>query len=160
MAKPIAFEMPPRDPRKELISRLENAPVEHAEAILAAYEVLQGLHDQHVLELLRGLLGSEGKVLEIITDAAKQPEAIRGMRNLVILAKALGTIDPDVLKNIAEAVPEALQCAKAEAPNPPGLWALFKQFRRKDSRRGLTLVNSLLEGWGRNLAAGERRNPK
>ena len=101
MAKPITLEILPRDPRRKLISRLESAPVEHAEAILSAYELLQNLHDQHILELLRGLLGSEGKVLEIITDAAKQPEAIRGIRNLVILAKTFGTIDPEVLKNIA-----------------------------------------------------------
>jgi uncharacterized protein YjgD (DUF1641 family) len=160
MAKPIALEIAPRDPRKELISRLESAPVEHAEAILSAYEVLQGLHDQRVLELLRGLLGSEGKVLEILTDAAKQPEAIRGIRNLVALAKTLGAIDPDVLRNLAEAVPEALQRAKTEAPNPPGLWALLKQFRRKDSRRGLLVVNNLMETWGRNLAAEEKSNSK
>lgn len=160
MAKPIALEIVPRDPRKELISRLESAPVEHAEAILSAYELLQNLHDQRVLELLRGLVGSEGKVLKIITDAANQPEAIRGIRNLVILAKTLGDVDPGILKSIAEAVPEALQRAKAKAPNPPGLWALYKQFRRKDSRRGLLLVNNLLETWGKNLAAEEEGNPK
>ncbi len=57
MAQPISLEIPPRDPRKELIARLERAPVEHAEAILSAYEVLQGLHDRQVLEMLRGLLG-------------------------------------------------------------------------------------------------------
>jgi hypothetical protein len=28
----------------------ENAPLEHAEALLAAYEVLQGLHDRGVFE--------------------------------------------------------------------------------------------------------------
>jgi uncharacterized protein YjgD (DUF1641 family) len=160
MAKPITLEILPRDPRRKLISRLESAPVEHAEAILSAYELLQNLHDQHILELLRGLLGSEGKVLEIITDAAKQPEAIRGIRNLVILAKTFGTIDPEVLKNIAGAIPEAMQRAKAEAPNPPGLWALLKQFRRKDSRRGLLVVNNLLEAWGRNLSLEEKGNPK
>lgn len=160
MAKPIALEIAPRDPRKELISRLESAPVEHAEAILSAYELLQSLHNQRVLELLRGLVGSEGKVLKIITDAANQPEAIRGMRNLVILAKTLGAIDPEQLKDLAETVPEALQRAKAQAPNPPGLWALYKQFRRKDSRRGLLMVNSLLESWGRNLAGEEKSNSK
>jgi len=41
MAQPIALEIPPRNPRAELRSRLEEAPEEHAEAVLAAYEVLQ-----------------------------------------------------------------------------------------------------------------------
>ena len=63
MAKPIPLELPTRDPREELRSRLERAPVEHAEALLAGYDVLQGLHDCGVLELLQGVLGSGGRVL-------------------------------------------------------------------------------------------------
>jgi hypothetical protein len=38
MAQPIPLEIPPRNPRAELHSRLEQAPEEHAEAVLAAYE--------------------------------------------------------------------------------------------------------------------------
>jgi Cupin len=45
----------PRDPREALYHRLEKAPLEHVEALLAAYEVLQGLHDRGVLETLRGV---------------------------------------------------------------------------------------------------------
>ena len=76
MAQPIPLELPTRDPRAELQFRLQTAPVEHAEALLAAYEVLQGLHDRGVLELLRGTLGSGDKLLEIVVEAAKTPESI------------------------------------------------------------------------------------
>ncbi len=48
MAQPIPLEIPPRNPRAELRSRLELAPEEHAEAVLAAYEVLQELHSSCV----------------------------------------------------------------------------------------------------------------
>ena len=41
MAQPIALEIPPRDARKELITRLEKAPAEHAEALLDAFITLQ-----------------------------------------------------------------------------------------------------------------------
>ncbi len=44
MAQPIPLEVPPRNPRDELRSRLEQAPEQHPEAVLAAYEVLQELH--------------------------------------------------------------------------------------------------------------------
>jgi uncharacterized protein YjgD (DUF1641 family) len=160
MAQPITLEITPRDPRKELISRLQNAPVEHAEAILSAYEVLQGLHDRQVLDTLRGVLGSEGKVLEIAVEALNSPEGIRGIRNLIILAKTIGSIDPALLQVFAGAFPQALAQAKSESSNPPGIWALFQRFRRRDSRRGLSVVNSLLETWGRNLAAEQKRNPE
>lgn len=157
MAQPITLEIPPRDPRKELIARLERAPAEHAEAILSAYEVLQGLHDRQVLEMLRGVLDPEGKVLETAVEALKSPEGIRGIRNLIILAKTVGSIDPALLQVFAGAVPQALAQAKSEASRPPGMWALFQRFRRKDSRRGLAVVNSLLETWGRNLNAEHSR---
>src|SRR5712664_1986224 len=108
MASPIPLELPKRDPREELHSRLEKAPAEHAEAILAGFEVLQGLHDRGVLELLRGVLDGGNKILEIVVEATKTPEAIRGIRNLVIMTKIFGSIDPELLKKLAEAIPDVL----------------------------------------------------
>ncbi len=64
MARPIPLHLAPRDPLRELNSRLQQAPLEHAEAVLAANEVLQGLHDHGVLELMRGTLGGSEKILE------------------------------------------------------------------------------------------------
>ena len=41
MARPISLELPPRDPRQELRKRLDEAPIEHAEALLDSWELLQ-----------------------------------------------------------------------------------------------------------------------
>src|SRR5437870_3960014 len=97
MAKPILFEAPSYDPRAELRARVEQAPTEHAEAVLAAYEVLQGLHDSGALDLLRGLLRSKDKVLENVVDATRTPEAVRIIRNLLNLVKLLAAIEPELL---------------------------------------------------------------
>jgi uncharacterized protein YjgD (DUF1641 family) len=151
MAKPIPIELPKRDPQEELRSRLEKAPDEHAEALLAGLDVLQALHDQGVLELLRGVLGGGNKILEIIVDASKSPEAIRGIRNLVIMTKILGSMDPEVLKKFTEAVPDVLVgAAKAQETEPPGFWESFRILRSKNLRRGLAVANNLLEALGRN----------
>ena len=64
MAQPIALHLEPRDPQRELNVSLQKAPQEHAEALLAAYEVLQAMHDKGVLELMRGTLGGGDKVIE------------------------------------------------------------------------------------------------
>src|SRR5258707_12228853 len=64
MAKPIPLEFSARDPRMELQARLQNDPLEHAQALLAAYEVLQGLHDPGVFELMRGALRYIAKCIE------------------------------------------------------------------------------------------------
>ena len=53
MAQPIALKLPPRDPKQELISRLEEAPAEHAAALLDGYELLQKLHEHGVFEIGR-----------------------------------------------------------------------------------------------------------
>src|SRR5207245_9858928 len=111
MAKPDHWELPPRDPREELSSRLNNAPLEHAEALLAGYEVLQGLHDCGVLELLRGLLGSGDKVLQIAIDVTRRPETVRAIRNMLVLVKTLGEIDPDLFNDFDLALNTSTQQA-------------------------------------------------
>jgi len=151
MAQPIPLELPARDARAELQTRLQNAPLEHAEALLAAYEVLQGLHDRGALELMRGALGSGDKVIEIIVDASKTPESIRAIRNILILTKILGSIEPELVEGFARSVPEALAETKACDPKPPGFWGILKQFGNRDFRRGLVLINSMLVAFGRNL---------
>jgi uncharacterized protein YjgD (DUF1641 family) len=81
MARPISLELPPRDPRQELRKRLDEAPIEHAEALLDSWELLQQLHDHGVLQLLRGALGASDKLIEIAVDAAKSDESVRAIRN-------------------------------------------------------------------------------
>src|SRR5712664_1791006 len=153
MASPIPLELPKRDPREELHSRLEKAPAEHAEAILAGFEVLQGLHDRGVLELLRGVLDGGNKILEIVVEATKTPEAIRGIRNLLIMTKIIGAIDPELLEKFAVAVPDALAgAAKAEEKDPPGFWEVLRIVRSRNLRRGLAVMNSALETLGRNFS--------
>src|SRR5260221_12035132 len=123
MAEPILLKLPPRDPREALYQRLENAPHEHAEALLTTYDIVQGLHDRGILELVRGALGSSEKVLQILVDTANTPEMIRGIRNGMILAKMGATIDPKLLEGLERAVPDGL--AEAQKPNPIGFFRLL-----------------------------------
>src|SRR5258706_15058015 len=98
VAQPISLELPHRDPRIALQTRLHDAPIEHAEAVLAAYEVLQGLHDRGILEVMRGALDSGDRLLDIAVRAAEGRQSIRGIRNLLLLINMLGAIEPEVLK--------------------------------------------------------------
>ena len=157
MAEPIDLKLAPRDPREALYNRLEKAPLEHVEALLAAYEVLQGLHDRGVLELLRGSLGSGDKVLEILVDALNGPAAIRGIRNFMILTRIFGTLGPELLEALAQAVPEGM--AQAEMPEPLGLWKLLKKLSSQDGRRALTALTTVLESLGKSLDAFQRDKP-
>src|SRR5260370_7937323 len=128
MAKPVPLQLPARDPREELRSRLESAPLEHADALLATYEVLQGLHDSGVLEVLRGLLGSSDKVLERVVDAARAPESVHAMRNLITLIKTLGAIDPELFDGFPLPLPETLHHPTARRNHPPPFPAILHTF--------------------------------
>jgi uncharacterized protein YjgD (DUF1641 family) len=158
MARPIPLEIPPRNPRAELQSRLEQAPLEHAEAVLAAYEVLQELHNHGVLEIMRGALAASDEILEKVVDDAKSPEAIRAIRNLLFWRHILGGIEPKWFRGIFQAIPEGIAQATAERDQPVRLFGLLRRLMSKDSLRGLAAAIDFLQAFGRHLHSLENSN--
>jgi uncharacterized protein YjgD (DUF1641 family) len=151
MARPIPLELPPHDPREELRNRLEKAPVEHAEALLDSYELLQQLHDHGVFQLLRGALSASDKLVETVVDASRSDESVRAMRNALILGKMLAAINPEVLQCVATAAAQTLGSYDKPVIEPPGLFSLVSQFRHKELRRSIALVNRFLENLGNQI---------
>jgi uncharacterized protein YjgD (DUF1641 family) len=135
----------------ELRKRLDEAPVEYAEALLDSYELLQQMHDHGVFDLLRGALGATDKMVESAADVAKSDESVRAIRNAIILGKVLGAINPDVLQCIATAAGETLGCYEKPVIEPPGLFSLLNQFRHKELRRSIALINRFLERLGNQI---------
>jgi uncharacterized protein YjgD (DUF1641 family) len=160
MAQPIALEIPPRNPRAALRSRLEQAPEEHAEAVLAAYEVLQELHNRGVLEIMRGALAASDELLEKVVDGARTPEAIRAIRNLLFCRQILGSIEPDWFKGLFQAIPEGIAQATAERDQPVSVFGVLRRLTNKDSLRGLAAAIDFLQAFGRHLHALESPPPK
>jgi uncharacterized protein YjgD (DUF1641 family) len=157
VAQPIPSNLPPRDPRIELQAKLQAAPAEHAEALLAAYQVLQGLHDSGVFDLMRGALGSRDKVLDVAVQAAGSPNSIRALRNLLLLTNMLGSIEPEVLQTFTQAGPEAIR-RMVRQPERLGLWTLIKDFLwNPDFRHGLAAMNTMLEVLGKSLSGGAQQ---
>jgi uncharacterized protein YjgD (DUF1641 family) len=137
LAQPIALEIPPRDARKELLTRLENAPAEHAEALLDAFDLIQEAHDAQVFELMRGLLSAKDHVLETVVRETETSAAIHALRNL--------------MECFAAAVGETLGSERRPVIEPPGLFSLLGQFRRPELRRSVALINRFLESLGTRL---------
>jgi len=148
MAQPIAF-LPPANHTASNTERLRNAPAEHAEALLSAYELLQLLHDRGVLNLLRGLVGSGDEVIGTITSAVDKPESIRSIRNFLLLTQFFGSIPPDVLNSLVETVRAGAE--REESHRAPGLLSLFRRHRNKHSRHAMAVALDLLEGFGKGL---------
>jgi uncharacterized protein YjgD (DUF1641 family) len=158
MAQPIALEVPPRNPSAELRSRLEQAPEEHAEAVLAAYQVLQELHNRGVLEIMRGALAASDEILEKVVDNARTPEAIRAIRNLLFWRQILGSIEPEWFKGVFQAIPEGIAQATAERDQPVSVFGVLRRLTNKDSLRGLAAAVDFLQAFGRHLHSLETSN--
>src|ERR1700737_5477350 len=160
MAQPIPLKIPPRNPRAELQSRLEHAPEEHAEAFLAACEVLREVHNRGVLEIMRGALAASDEILEKVVDNVKTPEAIRAIRNLLFWRQILGSIEPEWFKGIFQAVPEGIAQATAEREKPLRFLGLLRRLTSKDSRRGVAAAIDFLQAFGRHLQSAENPLPR
>ena len=151
MAQPIQLKIPPRDPKRELLSRLEGAPVEHAAALLDGYELLQELHDNGVFEMIRGGLHAKEKIVEDLAEGANATESIRALRNLMILTKMLGSIDPAFLQSISEAAAETFGDARVAMEKPPGLLTVMRGMLGAGPRTLLALLISFSGRLGSRL---------
>jgi uncharacterized protein YjgD (DUF1641 family) len=138
MANPIAFQPKPIDPRIELQRRLQAAPLEHAESLLVAFDLVEEAHRQGLLDFLHGAMCSKDAVLGKLAEYAKRPESSAAIRNLFVLGRVLGSIDPGALK------------PPADKEKPPSLWQIGKSIRSENGRRGLARITSMLTGLGRS----------
>lgn len=148
MAHPITFKPQPVDFHKELMRRVDEAPREHAEALLVAWDLLQTSHDQGILELAQGLIGGKDIIAGKLADAASIPESVNAIRNGIAMARILGSLDPDMLQRLAQGFDSASK-EHQEEKDAPSLWTLFRRSTSVDSRRGLSFLTSLLTALGR-----------
>jgi uncharacterized protein YjgD (DUF1641 family) len=135
----------PVDARNDLIRRVEQAPVEHAEAILSAYELLQQLHEKGMLNLLTGVLSAGETVVNHVVGVISSKEMVNMLRMGLIFSNLLSSIDPDKLSSvIAQAGKE-----------PPSLLAIGRQATSKEARRAIGVALGLL-----NVVGGALEKPQ
>ena len=143
MAVAVDFrEFKPVDSRGDLIRRVEQAPIEHAEAVLAAYDLLQRLHQKGLLDLLNGLLSAGDTVVNHVVDVVSSKEMVTALRIGLVFSNLLSSIDADALHAV-------LAGAGKEAPS---LLTLGKQAASKDARRGMAAAVGLLNVFGAALS--------
>lgn len=160
MGEPIRFKMQ-RDVQNELFRKLQTAPAEHAAALLSAYEFLQEAHDHGVLDTLRGAMGAGEAFVSKAAEFASTPEGIRTLRNLLVLGRMLGEIDPALLDSVLKALEHANSRAQ-KSGGPPSLWHLLCRLTGPGSRRMLATAAEFVESFGntQNDTATFERHPR
>ena len=135
MAQPVAFrKFTPENSREDLARRIREIPAEHADAILAAFALLQKLHDSGLLSLASGAISAGNTIIDRVADVADSPQAVTALRSGLILGSILNTLDADELH-------EAMQVEEGDA----SLWKILKGLTTKEVRHvamvGVNLMN-------------------
>ncbi len=147
MAKLVDFRtFTPKDSREDLARRLQEAPSEHAEALLAGYDLLQRLHEKGIIDLVNGLLSAGDTVVERVVDVISSREVVTALRMALIFVNLLSSINPDELHTV-------ISNAGKETPS---LLAIGKQATSKDARRGMVAAVGLLAVFGAALGKQQR----
>jgi len=144
MAHQITFKPEPVDPQKELMKRVETAPRDHAEALLAAWDLLEASHQKGILDLAQGVIGGRDIIAGKLAEAANSPDGVNAVRNLLALGRIIAALDPDMLYNVSRALDRNPPRVRTADEKPPSLLSLFRQFRAEDTRRGLAYGLDLL----------------
>jgi len=152
MANPLPYKPASVDPTTELDNQIAAAPKQRGEALLAAWDLLETAHDHGVLDLVHGAVYAKDAIFGTVAQYAKQQESINAMRNAIALGKILGSLDPEILENVAKAMAEASEEHRNEE-RPPSLWKLIRRVNSEDSRRGLSFVTLMLAGLGRAMGS-------
>ncbi|MDR5726311.1 MAG: hypothetical protein RB191_02465 [Terriglobia bacterium] len=149
MAQPIRAYTPQRNIHEELRTKVESAPIDHADALLAAYQLLQEAQDHGILDVLRGAIGAGDAIADKAAEYASSPEAIRAMRNFLALSRVFANLDPAKVDAVANAITET-QCREgAQGCEPPSLWQTFQRMTGRNSRRTLATIAAVTEAFGR-----------
>jgi uncharacterized protein YjgD (DUF1641 family) len=142
MALPVTFhDFTPPDSRRDLMRRLEAAPVEHVEAILAAYDLLQRLHEKGLIDLLNGLLSASDTVVARAVDVASSEQTVAALRLILIASNVLRRVDIDRV--------DALLMPSAKPSR--SLWRTLRVVAGPNCRKGLSVAVGLLDAVGAAL---------
>jgi uncharacterized protein YjgD (DUF1641 family) len=143
MAQAVAFrKFTPENSREDLARRIHEAPTEHAEAILAAFALLEKLHDAGLLSLASGLISAGDTIIDRLADVADAPQAVVALRATLIFGSILNTLDADELD-------KAMRVEDKDV----SLLRILKGLTTKESRRvamlGVNLMNVIGKALGK-----------
>lgn len=149
MAQPIRSYTPHRNEQEELRTKVENAPVQHAKALLAAYQLLQAAQDHGVLDTLRGAIGAGDAIVDKASHFANTPEGVRAMRNFLALSRVFANLKPEKVDAVANAITEDQCRGNAPGCEPPSLLKSLQRLNSRNSRRTLATIAAATDAFGK-----------
>ncbi|WP_293910496.1 DUF1641 domain-containing protein [Deinococcus sp.] len=158
MAKPLDYTAPPKSPRQQI----ETAQEDSAEALTEALKLLRELHEAGVLNTVYKLTKGGSGLSSALLDTLSEDSSLTAIRNFIELTKTFGTLEPQALGQLGNAVEAGIrEGARSVAQGKGvGLGELLKLLADRDVQVALGAVFGLLKGAGRALreAGGETQD--
>ncbi|MDQ0217772.1 DUF1641 domain-containing protein [Peribacillus cavernae] len=162
MAKAIKqiqrIEITEEDKREKDLREVENALLENKDAILESLQVMKHMHDRGVLSLLSSLFGQGDKVLNILIKTADTPETANMLKNLLLMAGTLGTLNVKQLEPFILKVNSGIArvAETKETDEKIGYFDLARSLKDPELNRSLSLLLNFLKGMGQDTEGLER----
>jgi uncharacterized protein YjgD (DUF1641 family) len=156
MAKYIEFQHPVALPVEAVQHKLEAAQIRHADALVKTYALLDAAEKRGLLDLLRGAIDAEGLIVDKAAGYANTPEGINTMRNLLVLGKFFGSVDPEILTETTDDLTASV--VREARHRPAGIFSLLKRLLSGDALRGFAVTVAALESIGRTARSQAARS--
>ncbi|MCL6627221.1 DUF1641 domain-containing protein [Alicyclobacillus shizuokensis] len=160
MAKPVTTVVPAQTDEAEAqakaMERLQQMAAADVDALAEVLRLARALHDRGLLTLAAALLEQADDVLRIVVDLVNQPGAVRGLKNLVTAAQALGAVDLEAFSRLAQGAAASVEEAKADRKaleTPLGFFKLLAYLADPDVSAAIRLLLAACKGVGRALRA-------
>ena len=142
---------------KELLE-VQQLLVNHKDAIHETFEIIGHLQDRKILPMLTALFSEGDKVMDIFVKTIDNPETARSLKNMLLMAGVLGTLnvqqlEPLVLK-VNQGIARAAEFEKVE--NQSSYIRLIRSLKDPEFRNALNLSVAFLKGIGENQNDKER----
>jgi uncharacterized protein YjgD (DUF1641 family) len=154
------IELTEEEKRQKEIEEIENALINHKDAVLEVLQIVQHMQDKGILAIFRGLFGQGEQVLDVLVKKMNHPETTNFVKNILLMAGTLGTIDVKQLEPVILKVNSGIsRLANKRDENEKertGYFDLIRSIKDPDVNRSITMLLTFLKGMGQDTAHNER----
>jgi uncharacterized protein YjgD (DUF1641 family) len=147
------IEQTEEEKRKDDLREVEDALIDHKDAIIDTLEILQHMQDRGILPFLKGLFGQGDKVMDILVKTVDKKETTNSLKNLLLMTGVLGMINVKQLEPFLLKVNAGI-ARVAENKNPSEKTSYFdlaRSLKDPEVNRAVTMLISFLKGMGQEM---------
>jgi uncharacterized protein YjgD (DUF1641 family) len=154
------IELTEEEIHRREVQEIEDALINHKDALLEVLQIVQHMQDKGILAMLRGLFGQGEAVLDVLVKKMNHPETTNFIKNILLMAGTLGTIDvkqlePVILK-VNSGIAMLADKRDENEKEQTGYFDLIRSIKDPDVNRSITMLLTFLKGMGQDTAHNER----